>query len=301
MTSSTKHTRVAAAGTRLTGWRKIANAIWRAPSDPQIYGALELDAGPTLQFLRDARAAGHHVTVTHLVGRAVAHALSAVPDINVRLVGGRAIPRESIDVFFITSVAKGRDLTGVKVTYVDRKSAFEVAKELGERSRTMKSGRDPDFARAKRTMDSLPLPLLRLVLRAGAWIAGDLAKSIAPLGLEASPFGSAMISSVGVFGLPMGFSPLAWMYRVPLLVLVGEVTDKPVARDGVVEVRPILPITVTFDHRYVDGAQLGEALRVFRDYLARPGSFAASTAQGQVAGQTPAASATVPPGATPTI
>jgi pyruvate/2-oxoglutarate dehydrogenase complex dihydrolipoamide acyltransferase (E2) component len=262
--------------TRLTGWRKIANALWDAPSDPQIYGALELDATPALGFIaraRDQGDQGGHVTATHLVGRAVAHALVAVPDLNVRLVGDRAVSRKSIDVFFITMVAKGRDLTGVKVAHVDRKSVLDVAKELRERSQRMKSGDDPDFARVKRTMDALPRPLLRLALRVSAWVAGDHDKSIPLLGVAASPFGSAMVSSVGMLGLPMGFSPLAWMYRVPLLVLVGEITEKPVAVSGRVEVRPILPITVTIDHRYVDGAQLGEALRAFRKYLSNPASF----------------------------
>jgi hypothetical protein len=76
-----------------------------------------------------------------------------------------------------------------------------------------------------------------------------------------------------MFGLPMGFAPLAWMYGVPLLVLAGEIADKPVAISGRVEVRPILPVTATIDHRYVDGAHLGRALHAFRAYLASPASF----------------------------
>jgi len=258
---------------KLTGWRKIANALWRAPADPQIYGALELDATAVLRVIERSRAAGHHVTATHLVGRAVAQALVAVPDLNVRLVGGYAVSRGGIDVFFITSVGRGKDLTGVKIENADRKTVVEVAKELGDRAARMKSGVDPDFAKAKRAMDALPLPLLRLVMRIGAWLAGDHAMSIRALGVAASPFGSAMVSSVGSLGLPMGFSPLAWMYKVPLLVLVGEITEKPVAVSGRVEVRSVLPITVTIDHRYVDGAQLSEALKAFRAYVADPAAF----------------------------
>ncbi len=259
--------------TRLTGWRKIASALWDAPSDPQIYGALDVDATAMLAFIASARARGEHVTATHLVGRAVAHALLEVPDLNVRLVGDRAIDRESIDVFFITSVAGGRDLTGVKVVSADRKSAVEISRELDQRSRRMKAGQDADFARSKGTMEGLPRALLRPALRFSAWLAGDRARGIRALGLKASPFGSAMVTSVGMFGLPMGFAPLAWMYRVPLLVLAGEIADKPVAVAGRVEVRPVVPITATIDHRYVDGAQLGDALRAFRAYLASPTSF----------------------------
>jgi hypothetical protein len=63
------------AGVRLTGWRKIANALWNAPRDPQIFGSLEIDATPALAFIEVARSKGHHVTATHLVGRAIARAL----------------------------------------------------------------------------------------------------------------------------------------------------------------------------------------------------------------------------------
>src|SRR5690606_36562118 len=64
---------------KLTGGRKVAVAIWRARNNPQILGAFECDAGPITAFIDAARAAGHHVTPTHLVGRAVAHALLQVP------------------------------------------------------------------------------------------------------------------------------------------------------------------------------------------------------------------------------
>ena len=85
--------------------------------------------------------------------------------------------------------------------------------------------------------------------------------------------GSAMVSSVGMLGLPRGFAPLAWMYDVPVLVLVGEITQQPVVVAGRVEVRDVLPITATIDHRYVDGWQIAKLMRAFRDYLATPQQF----------------------------
>ena len=42
----------------------------------------------------------------------------------------------------------------------------------------------------------------------------------------------------------------------PLTVVVtaGRVADRPVAREGAVVVRPMLPLTLSFDHTVVDGA-----------------------------------------------
>lgn len=260
-------------GSKLSGWRKIATAVWKEPDDPQIYGVLEVRAGPLLGFIDSARRQGHHLTPTHLVGRAAGHALAAVPELNVRLVGDRAVPRDKVEVFFITAVARGRELTGVKVSDIDRKSAISIARELHERSQAMKAGSDRELARAKALMQRLPRPALRLVLRLVSWVVGVRAWNLPALGLTATPFGGAMVSSVGMFGLPLGFAPLVWMYRVPLMILAGEIEQRAVVTDGRVEVAPILPLGVTADHRYVDGAHLGEALQAFRRYLEAPAAL----------------------------
>lgn len=257
----------------MTGWRRIATAMWPAPSDPQIFGAMDLDARPALRFIATARAAGHHVTPTHLVGRALAHALVAVPDLNVRMRRGRAIPRPGVDIFFITAVSAGNDLSGVKIRNVPDHSAIEVASELAERSGAMKAGRDPDLARSKTLMDRTPPWLLRGALRATAFLANDLGLDLPMLGLRKSPFGSAMITSVGMFGLPSGFAPLSWMYDVPVLILVGEIASRPVVVDGKVEARDVLPISASIDHRYVDGWHVSKAMKAFREYLAAPERF----------------------------
>lgn len=257
----------------LTGWRRVAGAIWHAPNDPQIYGSLDVEATAVVRYLERARAAGHHVTPTHLVGRAVAHALAVVPDLNVRIVGSRAIPRKSIDIFFITAVAGGHDLSGVKVREVDRRSAAEVAVELAARAERLRGGRDPEFARTKTLMDRLPRPLLRAAARSTKLLAETLDLNVPPLGLHSNPFGSAMITSVGMFGIPQGYAPIAWLYGVPLLVLVGELTERALVVDHQVVARPVLPLGATIDHRYADGWHMSKALAAFREYLAAPERF----------------------------
>jgi len=247
--------------------------MWHAPDDPQIFGNLELDARPLLGFIERERQHGHRVTPTHLVGRAVAHTLAKVPDLNVRIRGGRAYPRDSVEVFFITAVEGGRDLSGVKIRGVDRRSALEIAEELARRSRSLRRGEDREFARSKRLMDALPPRVLRPVLRAAAWLTEDLDLDLPALGLRRSPFGSAMVTSVGMFGVPHGFAPLAWMYGVPLIVLVGEIAPRPVVVGGRVEARETLPISATIDHRYADGWHISQAMAAFREYLAAPARF----------------------------
>jgi pyruvate dehydrogenase E2 component (dihydrolipoamide acetyltransferase) len=148
-----------------------------------------------------------------------------------------------------------------------------VAEELTQRSQAMKSGNDRELALAKTMLQHLPRPVLRLGLRAVSWAVGVRAWNVPWMGLSAVPFGGAMVSSVGMFGLPLGFAPLVWLYRVPLMILAGEIEDRPVAVSGRVEVQPVLPIGATADHRYVDGAHLGKALSAFKRYLEAPSEF----------------------------
>lgn len=244
--------------------------MWSAPNDPQIYGALEIDATELLRTLQRARAAGQHVTATHVVGKALAVTLAEVPELNVRIVGGRAVPRPSVDIFFITSIEGGNDLSGVKLEGVDRMPVARIAEQLKARAAQLRRGEDRDFAKSKQLMDSLPRLPLRLALRTAALLTQRFQLDLPSLALRRSPFGSAMITSVGMFGIPQGFAPLSWMYDVPILLLVGELTEKAVVVDQQVVVRPILPLTATVDHRYVDGSHLSRAMKVLKRYLANP-------------------------------
>ena len=150
---------------------------------------------------------------------------------------------------------------------------LDVADELCQRATQMKSGDDPKFARSKRTIASMPRRLLRPSMRFSAEVAGDRNRDIKALGVKKSPFGSAMVTSLGMFGIPQGFAPLASFYKMPLLVLVGEITDKPVAIDGRVGVRPIMPLTATIDRRYADGSHISQLIKPFSAYLKDPAAF----------------------------
>lgn len=258
---------------KLRGWRRVATAMWDAPNDPQIYGALEVDATRAQRFIADAEAYGHRITPTHLVGRALSRALLEVPDLNVRIVGTRALPRPSIDIFFITAVEAGSDLSGIKLDAVDRRSVVDVARELSAGAARLRTGGDSAFLRTKHMMDRLPRAALRGALKASALLTERLQLELPALALHKSPFGSAMITSVGMFGLPQGFAPLAWMYDVPLLVLVSEIVEKPVVVDHQVVARPVIPLTATLDHRYVDGFHISRAMRALRAYLEDPAAF----------------------------
>ena len=109
-------------------------------------------------------------------------------------------------------------------------------------------------------------PFLRLI----SYLIYDLDLDLSRFGVVKDEFGSAMVSNVGTFGLVHACAPLVPFSRTPLVVLVGEVQDKPVAEGGRVVVRPVMTLGVTFDHRFMDGSQGGAMAQLFRKYLEDP-------------------------------
>ena len=42
------------------------------------------------------------------------------------------------------------------------------------------------------------------------------------------------------------------------ILSVGRIADRPVVRDGEIQIRPVGTIAITFDHRVIDGARAAE-------------------------------------------
>ena len=55
------------------------------------------------------------------------------------------------------------------------------------------------------------------------------------------------------------------------ILAVGAVEERPVARDGEVVVRPLMTMTLTCDHRALDGAAASDFLRTVKAFLEEPG------------------------------
>jgi len=80
--------------------------------------------------------------------------------------------------------------------------------------------------------------------------------------------GTFTISNLGMFGVEQFVAVLNPPQAA--ILAVGATVDTPVARDGAVVVRPILTLTLTVDHRAVDGAAGADFLRTVKQLLEEP-------------------------------
>lgn len=83
--------------------------------------------------------------------------------------------------------------------------------------------------------------------------------------------GTVTISNVGSFGSEYG-TPIVNPPESAILAL-GVIEDRPVVRDGQVVIRPVAVLSLSFDHRVLDGAEAGRGLLALRQLLESPSLF----------------------------
>ncbi len=80
--------------------------------------------------------------------------------------------------------------------------------------------------------------------------------------------GTFTISNLGMYGIEQFIAVLNPPQAA--ILAVGSTDPKPVVRAGQVEVRPMLTLTLTCDHRAIDGADGAEFLRTVKELLEEP-------------------------------
>ncbi|MEJ2583764.1 MAG: pyruvate dehydrogenase complex dihydrolipoamide acetyltransferase [Robiginitalea sp.] len=90
-------------------------------------------------------------------------------------------------------------------------------------------------------------------------------KKIAPAEMEGSTF---TVSNLGMFGI-QEFTSIINQPNSAILS-VGAIVEKPVVRDGQIQVGHTMKLTLACDHRTVDGATGAQFLQTLRAYLEHP-------------------------------
>ncbi len=124
------------------------------------------------------------------------------------------------------------------------------------------------------TADGLLVPVLRNARRMSilelAAALQDLAlrareRKIAPAELKGGTFTVSNYGALGgIWGTPIINPPEA------AILGIGRIEEKAVVRDGQVVARPIVPLSLTFDHRIIDGASAHRFLNALIEHIEDP-------------------------------
>lgn len=248
-----------------TPWRVTAAAIYTTPTDSRVYGSLEIDVTDAKRFIDEKREAGTKLTMTHLVTAVVSRAVAFdVPEMNCFIRRGRVIGRKRLDAMVPVAMSEEKGVTSVIVEDAHARTVTSIAEEIRQKAKAVRGGEESKAARNKYLLNRIPWPLRRPVFLLLKWITVDMGVEIRALGLSAHSFGSIVISDIGSHGLKTGMTGLMPAAKVPAVIVLGMVEEKPVVRNGEIVVRTMLPLTGTFDHRIVDAAQIGKLARAIR-------------------------------------
>jgi pyruvate dehydrogenase E2 component (dihydrolipoamide acetyltransferase) len=77
--------------------------------------------------------------------------------------------------------------------------------------------------------------------------------------------GTFTTTNLGMYGVEF-FTPIINPPEAAILG-VGKITEKPVVVDGKIEVRPKMMLSLSYDHRIVDGAPASEFLREIKEKI----------------------------------
>ena len=88
------------------------------------------------------------------------------------------------------------------------------------------------------------------------------------LGMEDMTGGTFTISSLGPYGIT-SFSPII---NQPELAILGvcDMVDTPVVRNGEIVIRPMMNLSLTADHRVIDGVMAAKFLKRMAELLENP-------------------------------
>lgn len=253
-------------------FRRIAASMWRRPSDPTIYGTMDVDVTDTLRFIEAYRRdAGRRLTVTHVVARAVAQAFARHPELNAKVrFWGKLEQRRTVDLFVSVATDGGRDLSGARIEGAENLSLGELVEAVEGGARGIRDGADPGYQKSRNLMRALPWWLVRPVLGATDLLTNELHLHMPSQGMPRDPFGTAVITNVGSFGIDTAFAPFLPLGRSAMLLLISEVRKRPYVVDDRLEARPVLRLCGTFDHRIIDGAAAGRLARELRSLIEHP-------------------------------
>lgn len=224
--------------------RRAATANLRSfQRKPMVHGLIEVDVTKARAFIQRHKArTGETLSFTAFIIACMAKAIDEHKPVQAYRWGWRRlIVFDDVDVAIVIE----RDVAGQKVPllYVIRAANRKTFQQIHREIRAIQA-RDP--AKSVLGFSALPLVppvlfprILYRTLRTFPW-------------LHKRVVGTVGITAVGMFGSGSGWGiPTA---ASTLALTLGGIAPKPAVVDGRIAIRDLLCITVSFDHRIIDGA-----------------------------------------------
>ncbi|MBU5672507.1 dihydrolipoamide acetyltransferase family protein [Paenibacillus brevis] len=131
-----------------------------------------------------------------------------------------------------------------------------------------------DIGIATDTDNGLIVPVIKSADRKSIWMIAEAISDLAARGRDGKLSANEMkgstisISNIGSAG-GMFFTPIINYPEVAILG-TGRISEKPVVRNGEVVVAPVMALSLSFDHRLIDGATAQNFMNYIKQLLGNP-------------------------------
>lgn len=219
----------------------------------------EVDMRHVLEHRQRARQASTRISIVTYVLHASARVLARHPSANAAT-SGRIRPRT---VSFATVSGKltlDKTLDGHRIAAaailrsLESRDLLDIQREV-EYYRNGDPALLPEYA-AMRLLHRLPWPVRTLAYR----------RATRSMRRRSSVFGTFAVTSLGHRAVD-GFHSVG---GTAITIGIGRVLERPVARQGELAVAPIMRLSLSFDHRVIDGAEAADVLTEIKDALEAP-------------------------------
>ena len=253
---------------KISAWRKTSLASWKPTGDSSCYGFEDVIVDDVLIYCK-----ANNISIYSFFIKTIANVLHLEPKINSTIRWGKLYERETKSVFFHTiSKNEPDDLTGIVIRDGHSKSIADVQSEFKFKIKKANQGIN-DFVESKKIVKLLPAFFTKSILNIYSFFAYSLNINLPLFKQPNDAFGSVMLTSVGQFGIANALCPIAPYTRVPMVISMGDVIEKPVVIDQKVQVRKVLTLGFTFDHRIMDGVHIAKFINGLRSIFNNPNSI----------------------------
>jgi pyruvate/2-oxoglutarate dehydrogenase complex dihydrolipoamide acyltransferase (E2) component len=216
--------------------------------ETRAFAPVFLDTEVDMSEVKARRAGGGWSTVSCVL-YAAARVLASHPEANAAVLDGIK-PRVARYTGVHGKVTLDKTLNGHRIVLaavlrdLDRASLDDIQRQI-EHYRDGDPATMPEFA-ALRTLHGL------------RWLGAYRAfrKVVRPLERRSAIWGTFSVTS-------LGHRPVDSFHSVggtTITLGLGQVSDRPVARDGRVVIAPVMRLSLAFDHRVIDGAEAADVL-----------------------------------------
>lgn len=260
-------------------WPNSAYQKWRLScfkdgGDPCVYSKEEVDITNIEKFIEDfnQKNPNDKITMTHVVARGLGACLSCTGRNHGLVQYGHFTPVESVDISVLVDIG-GNNLGAVVVKNCQKATLQEISQQLKGSISKLKTGKDEKFNEQVKILSNIPSSITQLISRFVSFLAYDLGLDVPAFKLEKVPFGMCILTNVSGMNIEDSTPPLVPFMKPVCVTVMNKPVFKPVVIDGKIEIRKIMNLNCSFDHRFADGCDAAKMFAAMRVVFNNPENY----------------------------